>query len=126
MKEFEQAGLALLDRYLEALNARDSQAMRDCFHFPHYRFPGVRAQIFERAEDYGIEHFLTRDDTQGWAYTEWDCRNLIQGTAEKLHFEVQFTRYRTDHSVLGTHKSFWILIHRDNRWGVMARSSYAG
>lgn len=126
MEVYEQAALEVLEKYLEALNAQDSAAMRDCFHFPHFRFPGGRAQVFDTAEDYSIDHFLTRDDTQGWAYTKWDYRRMVHGDAGKVHFDVQFTRYRADDTVLGTYKSLWVVTNRDGTWGVMARSSYAG
>jgi hypothetical protein len=43
-----------------------------------------------------------------------------------VHFDVQFTRYRADDSVLGQYKSLWIVTKRSDKWGVMARSSYAG
>ncbi|MDP6342784.1 MAG: hypothetical protein QF578_22745 [Alphaproteobacteria bacterium] len=126
MEDFEAAALAVLDTYLDALNARDSAAMRACFHFPHYRFPGGRVEVFETAEDYGIDNFLVRDDTRGWARTDWDHRKMVHGDAGKVHFDVQFTRYRADGSVLGTYQSLWVVTNRDGKWGVMARSSYAG
>lgn len=51
---------------------------------------------------------------------------MVHGDAGKVHFDVQFTRYRADDSVLGTYKSLWVVTSRDGTWGVMARSSYAG
>ena len=34
---------------------------------------------------------------------------MIQGDENKVHLDVQFTRYREDGSVLGTYKSLWIV-----------------
>lgn len=50
---------------------------------------------------------------------------MIQGDENKVHLDVQFTRYREDGSVLGTYKSLWIVSKMDGKWGVQARSSYA-
>ena len=125
MKSYEAAAHAVLERYLEALNAQDSAAMRACFHFPHYRFAGVAAEVFDTENDYGIEHFHNRTDTSGWAYTRWDHRHMVHGREDKVHFDVRFTRYRADDSILGSYNSLWIVTNRSGRWGVIARSSYA-
>ncbi len=37
----------------------------------------------------------------------------------------EFTRYRTDGSVIGRFPSMWIVTLRKGRWGVEARSSFA-
>lgn len=117
--------LAGLDRYIAALNAEDSAAMRAEFHFPHYRLSGAGVQVYEEPEDYGIEIFHARADTDDWGHTEWNERRVIQAGANKVHFDVQFTRYKKDGSVLGVYKSLWIVTKIDGKWGVQARSSYA-
>jgi hypothetical protein len=45
---------------------------------------------------------------------------------EKIHFDVQFTRYRADDSVIGSYRSLYIVTRRDGRWAIAARSSFAG
>ncbi len=125
MNVSEQAAFDVLTRYLAALNAQDSDGMRACFHFPHYRIAGGRMEVFQRADDFSIANFHARSDTGGWAYTKWDRREVVHGDDTKVHFDVQFTRYRADDSVLGQYQSLWIVTNRDGKWGVMARSSYA-
>ena len=125
MADFEAEALAVLDYYFAALNAQDNDGMRDSFHFPHYRIAGGRMQVFETAEDYSMQDFHGRTDTDGWAYPKWDHRRLVHGDDTKVHFDVQFSRYRADDSVLGQFKSLWIVTNRSGKWGVMARSSYA-
>lgn len=119
------AVMTTLDRYFDALNAQDSDGMRAQFHFPHYRFSTSGIQVYDTPESYGIGIFLGRGDTQGWAYTRWDHRNVIQAGTDKVHLDVQFSRYRADDSVLGVYKSLWIVTRIDGRWGVQVRSSYA-
>ncbi len=57
-------------------------------------------------------------------YSE-DYRRAVQSCGDKVHFAVQFTRYRADGSVIGHYPSMWIVTLRDGRWGVEARSSFA-
>ncbi len=68
-----------------------------------------------------FERFAGAD---GWACSRWDYRRAIQSGADKVHFAVQFTRYRADGSVIGHFPSMWIVTLRDGRWGVQARSSF--
>lgn len=43
----------------------------------------------------------------------------------KVHLDVQFTRYRADGSVIGVYPAVYVIVHRDGRWLIQARSSFA-
>ncbi len=119
------AALAVLDRFMAALNAHDEAALGATLHFPHYRLAGGRMQVWERAEGY-LAGFLSRAG-EGWHHTEWDFRNVIAAGPDKVHLDVQFTRCRADNSVLGRYRSLWIVTHRAGTgWAVQLRSSFAG
>ena len=60
-----------------------------------------------------------------WHHTLWDFRNVIVAGELKIHFDVQFTRYRADNSVLGTYRSLWVVAKLGGRWAVQLRSTYA-
>ena len=60
-----------------------------------------------------------------WHHTLWDFRDVIIAGPEKIHFDVQFTRYRADNSILGSYRSLWIVARLGGRWAVQARSTYA-
>ncbi len=122
----EESALALMDHYIAALNAHDSEAMRAVFHFPHYRFAGGKVVVFERPEDLNFAEFEARTRADGWARSEWDRRHVLQAGPKKVHIEVHFTRYRADGSAIGSYESIWIATVKKDRWGIRARSSFAG
>lgn len=119
------AAMAVMDRFMVALNARDEAALRATLHFPHFRLAAGGMQVFERPEDYTLAGFLGRAG-DGWARSGWDFRHVIAAGDEKVHLDVQFTRYRADGSVIGRFRSLYVLARRDGRWAIALRSSFAG
>jgi len=120
----EQEALAMVNAYQDAWNTRDLAAMDATFHFPHARIASGRISILEemsRDPDF-FEKFVAQT---GWHYSLWDYRHAVQSTGNKVHFAVQFTRYREDDTVIGHYPSLWIVAKIDGRWGVQARSSFA-
>jgi len=55
----------------------------------------------------------------------WDYVELIDAGLNKVHFRVQFTRFREDGSSIGSYKSLYIVTLLNGRWGVQGRSSWA-
>jgi hypothetical protein len=118
------AAMEVLDRHIAALNAADAPAIAATLHFPHYRLAGTRMQVWETPERY-FDDFRARAG-QGWHHSVWDFRNVIAAGADKVHVDLQFTRYRSDNSVLGTYRSLWVISRIDGRWAAQLRSSFAG
>jgi hypothetical protein len=117
------AALAVLDRFMAALNAGDEPALLATLHFPHYRLAGGRMRVWDRPVAY-LGDFLARAGA-GWHHSGWDFRRVIAAGAAKVHLDVQFTRYRADNSVIGSFRSLWIVTREGDRWAVAARSSFA-
>jgi len=115
-----------MDGFMAAFNARDAEALRRrWFHFPHVRFHSGKVTVMLRPEDY---HNLVWDDqgsSEGWARSEWDYVEPIDVGAEKAHFRVQFSRYRSDGSMIGSYRSLYIVTHIGGRWAIQGRSSWA-
>jgi hypothetical protein len=118
------AGMAVLDRFLAALNARDQAALLATMHFPHYRLAGVTMGVWDKPDDTYLAGFYARAG-EGWHHTAWDFRRVIVAGPEKVHLDVQFTRYRADNSLLGSFRSLYIVTRRDGVWAIQARSSFA-
>ena len=118
------AALAVLDRFMAALNAGDQAALAATLHFPHYRLSQGRLQTWQRPEDYTLEGFRARAG-EGWARSAWDFRRVVAAGPDKVHLDVQFTRYRADGSVLGRFRSLWVVARLDGAWGAQLRSSFA-
>lgn len=117
------AAMAVLDEHIRALNARDEQALVATLHFPHYRLTGGRMKVWERSDNYFAD-FQARAGTD-WHHSAWDFRNVISAGPDKVHLDVQFTRYRADGSVIGRFRSLWIVSRLEGRWAAHVRSSFA-
>ena len=122
-REAVAAALAVLDRFMVALNAGDEPALLATLHFPHYRLAGGRVQVWEQPGPY-LGDFLARAGAD-WHHSEWDFRKLIAAGPTKVHLDAQFTRYRADNSPISRFRSLWIVTKQDGRWAVAARSSFA-
>lgn len=117
------AAMNVLDRHIAALNAGDPKALADTLHFPHYRLAGTRMQVWQTPVTY-LADFHKRAG-EGWHHSVWDFRNVISASADKVHVDLQFTRYRADDSPLGSYRSIWTMTCIDGRWAAHVRSSFA-
>jgi hypothetical protein len=121
--EAVDAALAVLDRFMAALNAGDEPALLATLHFPHDRLASGRTQVWEAPGPY-LGDFRARAGAD-WHHSAWDFRRIIAASPKKVHLDVQFTRYRADNSAIGAFRSLWILTESAGRWAVAARSSFA-
>ena len=121
----EQEALGALTQFMDAWNARDLEGMDAAFHFPHVRIASGRIHVLENPAVRNDDFFDRFIEQTGWAYSLWDYRRAVQSTDDKVHFAVQFTRYRADDTPIGEYPSMWIVAKIDGRWGVQARSSFA-
>lgn len=117
------AATAVLDRHMSALNAGDAAALAATLHFPHYRFTGGQMKVWEKSDSY-MADFRARAGN-GWHHSSWDFIRPVAAGPDKVHLDVQFTRYRADGSAMGSFRSLWVVTLRDGAWGAQLRSSYA-
>ena len=119
----EAAALAVLERHIAGLNAQDPAAVADTLHFPHYRLSGAGMRTWESPERY-FDDFRARAGGD-WHHSAWDFRNVIASSADKVHLDVQFTRYRRDGSAIASYRSIWVVTRIDGKWAAQLRSSFA-
>ena len=119
------AALAVLDRFMAALNGGDEPALLATLHFPHYRLAAGKMRVWDQPGAY-LDDFLARAGAD-WHHTGWDFRKVIAAGAAKVHLDVQFSRYRADNSVIGSFRSLWIVTKDDgagpSRRGRASRNS---
>jgi len=77
------------------------------------------------AADYHSLVWQRTGQSREWARTAWDYRDVIDAGPEKVHFRVQFTRYRADGTPIGSYRSLYIVTRLDGRWAIQGRSSWA-
>ena len=125
MNEIAEARKAM-DGFMTAFNAEDADALRTIwFHFPHVRFHSGTVTMMQTPADYSNLVWSRLGQSQGWARTAWDYVEPIDEGPNKVHFRVQFTRYRADGTAIGSYKSLYIVTFKDNRWAIQGRSSWA-
>lgn len=96
------AARAAMDGFMDAFNAEDAEAIRTkWFHFPHVRFHSGKVTIIERPKDYTTNLVWARTgQSTEWGRSAWDYIEVIDAGPDKVHFRVQFTRYRSDGTVV--------------------------
>jgi hypothetical protein len=120
------AARTAMDGFMAALNAEDADAIRTrWFHFPHVRFHSGRVTVFQRPEDYASIVLARTGQAADWARSAWDQVECVDAGPGKVHFRVQFSRYRADGSLIGSYRSFYIVTFQDGRWAIQGRSSWA-
>ena len=117
--------LTVLDNFMSSFNARNATAHYATYHFPHYRLASGKMTVLESFPTADTAKFLQKLVQAGWHHTKWDHRNVVQASAEKVHVDTRFTRYRSDGTVLGTYESLYVLTFENNRWAIKLRSSFA-
>jgi hypothetical protein len=115
--------MAVLDRHMAALNARDEDALNATLHFPHYRLASGRLQTWAGPGEY-LADFYKRT-TDDWHHSHWTERNVIAADEDKVHLSVAFERYREDESIIGVYRSIWVISKLDGVWAAQLRSSFA-
>ena len=118
-----QNAIAVVDAHMAALNARDPDGLAATLHFPHYRLAGHTMKIWETPDTY-LDDFYARAG-EGWGRSQWNRQDVIHAEAAKVHLDMEFTRFRTDGSELGTYCSIWVITRIDGRWAAQLRSSFA-
>jgi hypothetical protein len=117
---------AALDGFMDAFNREDAEAIRTrWFHFPHVRFHSGKVTVMATRSDYHNLVWARGGQSTSWGRSAWDFQEVIDAGPEKVHFRVQFTRYRADGTPIGSYRSLYIVTLNDDRWAIQARSSWA-
>ena len=126
--ETENEAVKAIEAFFHTFNAHDSDGNLKTLHFPHIRINGSgNVNIIQNATDVRpldvALAYLT--ESEGWHHSTLDSVERIHGSDVKVHFNIQFSRYKADGSKYAVHKSLWIVTKKDGRWGIQARSSFA-
>ncbi len=119
------SAIDVLDRFMVAFNSAVGANVADTFNFPHVRFHSSKVTIYPTAADFDLTIFKSTADASEWSHSAWIERRVIHAGADKVHFDTEFARYRSDGSIIATYRSIYIVTRVDGRWGIQARSSFA-
>jgi hypothetical protein len=119
------AVIKALDDYMNTFNAKDLKGWEATYQFPHFRLASGQMSVLERAGLRDSLHVFGTLQKAGWHHSRWEHRNIVQASADKVHVDTQFSRFRADGSKIGNYESLYVLTKENGRWGVKLRSSYA-
>lgn len=126
MTEAPAAAREAMDGFMAAFNAEDAEALRNrWFHFPHVRFHSGKVSVMATPDDFFNLVWRREGQSRDWARTAWDYVEPIDAGPDKVHFRVQFTRYRADGTAIASYKSLYVVTYKDERWAIQGRSSWA-
>ena len=119
--------MGVTDQFLATFNDGDAPGHAATLAYPHIRLASGGVLLWETAGDAvaRMELAMPALREQGWHHSNWDHRNVIHSSDDKVHLDVQFTRYRADGSVIGVFPAVYVVVERDGRWLIQCRSSYA-
>ena len=120
--------MAVTTAFLDTFNAGDAAGHAATLAYPHVRLASGTVRIWQTLDE-GVAAMETAipllRERAGWHHSEWDHRLVIHTSNEKVHLDVQFTRYRADRSVIGVYPAVYVVVLVDGRWLIQCRSSFA-
>lgn len=120
--EAEAATRNALDQYFEAWNSADIEAVRTKLNFPFVTLgPAGQLIVSETPEDFRTD-FERMRQVEGWHHSTLDSCTVTASSANKVHCEITFSRYKADNSVYGTGRVMYIFTNHDGHWGMQLRS----
>ncbi len=119
--------LAVTDEFLSTFNAGDPDAHAKTLSYPHVRLASGTVRVWSTLDE-GVAAMrlaLPALRRLGWDHSQWDHRRVIHERPDKVHLDVQFTRFREDHSVIGVYPAIYVVVREDDGWRIQCRSSFA-
>lgn len=119
--------MAVTDAFLDRFNACDVDGHAATLAFPHVRLASGTVRIWNDIDEAkaGLTRAFPYLRERGWDHSAWDHRRLIHAGEGKVHLDVQFTRYRSDDSVIGSYPAVYVIVEHEGSWLIQCRSSFA-
>lgn len=122
MPDLKAIGLDTVDQFITTFNSRDVDAWADTLHFPHVRpSPFGPIRVLENKETYVSAFDYGRVLETGWDHSEWDYKQFLHQSPNKLHVAGQWSRYTADGQKILTTPIVYIVTHHEGRWGIQSR-----
>lgn len=120
--------MAVTEAFLATFNDGEALGHALTLSYPHIRLASGRVRIWQtlaEASEAMAQSIPMLRERAGWHHSEWDHRNVIHARADKVHLDVQFTRYKADGSVIGVYPAVYIIVKDGDDWFIQCRSSFA-
>ena len=122
------AAMAVADAFLDTFNALDAPGHAATLGYPHVRLASGQVRIWQdvdeatAAMEVGMAALRER---AGWDHSRWNHKRVIHDLGDKVHLDVEFTRYRADGSVIGVYPAVYVIVESADGWRIQCRSSAA-
>ncbi|MCP3984706.1 MAG: hypothetical protein GY723_09975 [bacterium] len=113
-----------IETFFEGFNAENDARIREALNFPHVRIASGSVRVIEAPEEFNTP-FAALKSVEGWHHSTLDRTEVIHEGADKVHFDVAFSRFLEDGSRYATHRAIWVVTRVGGHWGIQARSSFA-
>lgn len=124
----EAGALAATEAFLASFNAGDAAGHARTLAYPHVRLASGAVRIWPSIDEAvpAMEQAIAAlRERAGWDHSVWDHRRVIHTRPDKVHLDVQFTRYRNDGSTIGVYPAVYVVVEQHGEWLIQARSSFA-
>jgi hypothetical protein len=112
---------ACLDRFTAEFNACNLAGIDRELHFPHLMLSGAERLEWRTAGQHP-EDFFAKMRSTGWSYTQYESKEAILASPDKVHFVVTYTRRNKQGQILSTHRNLWVVTRIAAKWGIVLRS----
>lgn len=113
--------LDLLSRFTRAFNNRDAEEMDNCLHFPHIILAGNKETVWEKPNNLPPGYFDWLEQEFGWNHSNYQSKTLVLSQNSQRHYLLEYTRNKSDGSVISSHRNLWVLTKLNGSWGIKIR-----
>jgi hypothetical protein len=122
MPEPLDSAKAALASFMEAWNRADIDAVRQTLNYPHVTL-GPQGQLFVAREPSEFQtDFARMREREGWDHSTFDEYSWVAESADKVHCEVLFRRFRADGTCYGSGRVLYAVTNHNGHWGMQMRS----
>jgi hypothetical protein len=114
------AAMKCLDEFIAAVNAKNIPRLEATENFPYILLDGAKLAATEKAGSLTEAAFSHLGPD--WDHTSWTKRDVLDVSADKVHFNTTLTRYRKDGSVIISFNVLYVVTLQDGHWGIKMAS----
>lgn len=123
--QYEENAVKVAIAYMDSFNKRDGFGCDKLLNFPHIRLALQGLGIYKEPPMHTSKLFDSFIKIARWNHSCWDYRRVIHSCETKVHLDIQFSRYRSDGTKIGSYASLWVITNQEGHWGLKIRSSFA-
>lgn len=110
-----------MDRFLDAWNRADNDALRQAVHYPYLSlFGGRPLHVAEGPGDFTTDFGGMRADG-GWVKSTFDHFDVLAASDHQVHLLATYSRHNAAGETYFTNRALYIVTERDGHWAMQVR-----